>query len=83
MERDGQVRRVRMACASDRFDRVLAPHDHIRCPRCGELQDVTLSDLRALLEERLGRQVGAYELNVSALCDACMRAGEREEESHG
>lgn len=32
MERDGQVRRVRMACASDRFDRVLAPHDHIRCP---------------------------------------------------
>ena len=44
---------------------------------------MTLGDLRALLEERLGRRVGAYELNVSALCDACMRAGEREEESHG
>ena len=83
MERDGQVCRVRMAGAPDRFDRVLAPHEHIRCPRCGELQDVTLGDLRALLEERLGRQVGAYELNVSALCDACMRAGERKEESHG
>ena len=83
MERDGQVHRVRMAGAPDRFDRMLAPHDHIRCPRCGELQDVTLGDLRALLEERLGRPVGAYELNVSALCDACMRAGEREEESHG
>ena len=83
MERDGQVRRVRMANAPDRFDRVLAPHEHIRCSRCGELQDAALGDLRALLEERLGRPVGAYELSVSALCDVCMRREETEEFPHG
>ena len=83
MERDGQVRRVRTADAPDRIDKTLSPHEHIRCPRCGEFQDVRLGDLRALLEARLGRPVGSYELNVSALCDACMRAGEREEQSHG
>ena len=83
MERDGQVRRVRTADAPDRFDKTLSPHEHIRCPRCGEFQDVRLGDLRALLEVRLGRPVGSYELNVSALCDACMSAGEREEQTHG
>lgn len=76
MERDGQVRRVRTVGAPDRFDRTLAPHEHIRCSRCGELQDVMLGDLQALFEQRLGRKVLSFELNVSALCDACSRREE-------
>lgn len=83
MERDGQVHRVRLADAPDRFDKTLSPHEHIRCSRCGEFQDVTLGGLRALLEERLGRPVGSYELNMSALCDACMREEQGKDETHG
>lgn len=73
MERDGQVRRVRIAGAPDRFDRTLTPHEHIICPRCGALEDMPAPWLRGRLEQELGRPVEEIELNVRALCSCCAR----------
>lgn len=73
MERDGQVRRVKIADGPDRFDRTLAPHEHIFCPRCGALEDIPLPWLNERLEKELGRPVEGIEMNVRALCSRCAR----------
>lgn len=80
MERDGQVRRVRIADAPDRYDRTLAPHGHIRCPRCGALEDMALPGLEAQIERSIGRPVQGWSLQVQALCRMCMQ---KEQETGG
>ncbi|MGN0776233.1 MAG: Fur family transcriptional regulator [Candidatus Ventricola sp.] len=71
MERDGEVRRVHMADAPDRYDRMLVPHEHILCPRCGALEDFTLPGLAEQIAERIGRPVQALNVCVQALCSTC------------
>ncbi len=78
MERDGQVRRVKMADAPDRFDRTLSPHEHVFCPQCGALEDLALPWLTGEIEQALGRTVAGVSLNVNALCSVC--AGQMNEE---
>ena len=78
MERDGQVRRVHMANAPDRYDRMLAPHEHILCPRCGALEDFTLPELAEQVEARIGRPVLALNVCAQALCSACARQEEKD-----
>ena len=80
MERDGQVRRVRIADAPDRYDRTLAPHGHIRCPRCGTLEDMALPELEVQIERSIGRPVQGWSLQVQALCRTCMQ---KEQETGG
>lgn len=71
MERDGQVGRVRIAGAPDRYDRTVSPHEHIRCPRCGALEDVALPWLSERLTRELGRPVQRVFLQAEALCADC------------
>ena len=75
MERDGQVRRVRIAGEADRFDRALEPHEHAICPICGSLHDFAFPGLVEQVEAALGRPADKVELNVRAVCALC--AGKR------
>ena len=79
MERDGQVRRIGVAHAPDRYDRTLRPHAHILCPCCGALEDCPMDGLDAWIQTRIGRLVLA--LQIQAVCGACRteRAKERGE----
>ncbi len=71
MEQDGEVRRIRCPGKPDRFDCAMMPHEHICCPCCGELEDVQLPNLKAQVEEALGRPVKRICINIEALCSHC------------
>lgn len=77
MERDAQVRRVRMVGAPDRYDRTLAPHGHILCPRCGALEDAAIPELERQIADSIGRPVLLVTLCVQALCSACANREEK------
>lgn len=75
MEQDGQIRRLRIAGHPDRFDRSTMTHEHIRCPKCGALEDVVLPWLKDRLEGELGRSVLSVHLDIAALCSRCAACG--------
>lgn len=78
MEKDGQVRRLRLANEPDRFDRTLEHHEHVRCPRCGRIDDIALPWLQECVEEALGRSIQSVTLSVNALCGDCAQEPEHE-----
>lgn len=70
----GAIRRVKLHGQPDRYDRVLAPHDHLICDVCGRLADVYVGDLLAELTRRMGREISSYDLNIHYICDTCQNA---------
>lgn len=71
MERAGDIRRVRIAGEIDRFDKTLDKHEHVLCPRCGVLWDISLPWLAPKISQALGREAQRISLSIEALCDAC------------
>ncbi len=71
------VRKMRVHGQADRYDKNTMDHDHLICDKCGALLDVNLDGLTMELEERLGIDVGFYELNIHYICDTCKKEAER------
>lgn len=72
----GQLRRVPVPGASDRYDGNLSHHDHMICDRCGAVTDFDggLSGLSGELAARLGCRICSMELIVHGTCGACLQA---------
>jgi Fe2+ or Zn2+ uptake regulation protein len=70
----GEIRRIVMSNAPDRYDRRLFPHEHLICQNCGELSDISVSDLKGYLEKQIGIEILGYELNLKYICDKCKRS---------
>lgn len=73
MTEAGEIRRVTMPNAPDRFDRSLLPHEHLICQNCEELSDITVSDLKDYLEKRTGIEILGYDLSLRYICDKCKK----------
>lgn len=73
MVRDREIRRVSVGGA-DRYDRTIAPHDHLTCLRCGCLTDVPPMALKAELEKRTGQAIQSYELHMYYICPKCAQS---------
>ncbi len=71
MAEAGQIRRISMVNAPDRYDRTLLPHEHLVCQSCGELSDIAVSDLKDYLEKQTGIRILGYDLNLKYICDKC------------
>ncbi len=67
---EGKLRRIRVAGQADCFD-APARHDHLRCVKCGAMQDVTLPDYAKTFSKETGEEVLAYELQLSYVCPRC------------
>ncbi len=71
---EGEVLRLRLAEADDRFDITTAPHCHITCRQCGCVRDIgTVPSLE--LEEKVtetgGFLVEEYHLELLGICPEC------------
>ena len=66
----GLICKVATPGRSDRFDRA-TKHDHLMCPRCGALKDVTLRDLTDTIADQVDSPIDSYDLRVYRLCDDC------------
>lgn len=69
----GDIRRIVMMNAPDRFDRTLEPHEHLVCQNCGELHDVFLPDFKDYLEKKIDMEIIRYDLNIKYICQDCMK----------
>ena len=68
----GEIRKIAVPDAADRYDKSIIPHDHLICSDCGSMVDVKLGDLKPLIEERSGARVHSYELCVHGVCAECL-----------
>ena len=80
----GLIRRVRIYRQPDLFDRVVEPHDHMICDRCGKVVDVSLGDIEHRLADMTGENITSYELCVHYICGDCREAEQqRKREKYG
>jgi Fur family transcriptional regulator, ferric uptake regulator len=74
----GVIRKLEFAGAQTRFDGNLEHHDHIRCVRCGRVDDVYHGEFDLPLAEGIdvgGYQVVGHRLEFFGVCPQC-RAGD-------
>lgn len=68
------IRRISMTGSPDRYDRIIR-HDHLVCPICGEMSDITLEDLTDKLKTLIGDDFISYDLKINYICDKCKSKG--------
>lgn len=70
---DGEILRVQVANAPDRYDFTVTPHAHFRCRYCGKVYDFTLPNtpLPEALNE--GFSVEDYQLVFCGSCPQCKK----------
>ena len=71
MEQAKEIARLEMPQGPDRYDKTAAPHGHLYCDCCGELQDIPVVGLVKELESAIGTEVRSYQLTIHYLCPAC------------
>ncbi len=75
MEQAGEIRRIPVPDAPDRYDRNTHLHDHLFCRSCGKLHDICLSDLLGLMNGMTEMQIDSYELALYGICKHCQTSG--------
>ena len=69
LSEEGEITRVAMANAPDRFDFTLGDHAHILCERCRKVFDLPVSCIPTVTED--GFVVKRMRVTASGLCPAC------------
>ena len=73
----GLIKRLHIDGVADCFDKIVEPHDHLLCDRCGKINDIRLPKLIDTIEGELGTEIEHYELTVHYVCNECRRAPRR------
>lgn len=76
---EGRVRRVEIPDGPDRFDHTLYEHYHVRCAKCGRVEDVDMEALPNLLDkigDRHGFQFLDYDILFTGICEDCQSKDE-------
>ncbi len=74
MEQAGEIRRIPVPGAPDRYDRNVIFHEHMLCRCCGGLEDVWMEDLLKVINEMTELQIDSYELALYGICAECRKA---------
>jgi Fur family transcriptional regulator, ferric uptake regulator len=74
LSRTGSVLKLEFGNGEARFDGNIERHDHIRCVRCGRVDDIfsaPLDLLGGVTNDSHGYQILGYRLEYSGLCAQC------------
>ena len=77
MHEAGMINRLHIDGTADCFDKIVEPHDHLLCDRCGKITDLRLPSLSKSIEETLGFEIETYDLTVHYVCPECKSAQKR------
>ena len=81
LEERGLVQRVELGDGRSRYEPSHDHHDHVRCTRCGRVDESGEACLVAEAAERVGAATGfavaGHHLVFTGLCPDCQRMGER------
>lgn len=71
MERAGEIMRIPLTDAPDRYDRNTHMHEHMLCRKCGTLEDVALPGLLEVMNSMTEMKIESYALSLHGICSAC------------
>jgi Fur family ferric uptake transcriptional regulator len=77
LTRMGMIQKIQTAGAEARFDGSPHRHDHVRCLRCGRVDDmggVSLADAAAKSHDAGGYEILGYRLEFFGICPSCQQA---------
>ena len=74
MHEAGLIKRLHIDGVADCFDKIVEPHDHLLCDRCGKITDVKRPSLSDTIEREIGCEIEDYELTVHYVCRECSSA---------
>jgi len=72
----GMVRKLEFTGAEARFDGNLPPHDHVRCIRCGKVDDIEGPPLelsQCAYHDCKGYEILDHHLELLGICPRCKR----------
>ncbi len=72
----GLIRKLELGGAPRRFDRRMEDHHHIRCLRCGKVEDIALepaAGIERAVEEQSGYEVVEHRLELLGYCPHCRK----------
>jgi len=72
----GEILKIPVPGAADRFDHDIAPHYHVVCPVCGAFDDVCdlkLNEIDVEVSQKTGYTVISHDLMFSGLCPECQK----------
>lgn len=70
----GEILKIEVPNASDRFDFNTKPHHHMKCSMCGRLSDVEIScelDVMSNAKAKKGGTLTGYQLLFDGICKTC------------
>jgi Fur family ferric uptake transcriptional regulator len=70
----GMIQKVELGSGQRRYDAVRAHHYHVRCQRCGRVEDVWLRRARGLetaAQRQSGYEITGHRLDFLGLCARC------------
>jgi len=73
----GTIRALESCSSEKRFDGNIAPHEHVRCIRCGrvdDLFDLPLDLSGGMANDCRGYRIVGYRLELLGICPACQAA---------
>ena len=71
MNEAGLIKRLHIDGVADCFDKIIEPHDHLLCDRCGKITDIKLPALTDVIEREINSEIEDYELTVHYVCAEC------------
>jgi len=71
MVKAGEIRRIVVPNAPDRYDKSVLPHEHLICLNCGKMSDLSVCNLKDYLEGKTGIKILGYDLNLKYICKEC------------
>jgi Fur family ferric uptake transcriptional regulator len=76
---DGVVKKIDIAGAQRKFDINQKPHYHVRCIRCGAVDDVSINKVPCVEDMVLdgkGYEIRGFLLEFTGLCSECLKVSE-------
>ena len=82
---EGAIGRVRINNGADRFDHQTFAHYHVRCVRCGRVDDVIMAPVLEGVDEAAAAaseyRIVGHTLQFDGVCPACQAAEKNDEAS--
>lgn len=76
MAENGMIRKIEVGGTQNRYDAITKPHSHIRCSRCGKVDDIDVEindDLVKVAAKSSLYQIQGHRVEFSGVCPDCQQ----------
>ena len=72
----GMIRKIMLDDGNIRFDKTLSTHNHIKCMKCGKVEDISIllnsNDIKKI-EKQTGFKITDGSFNINGVCENCLK----------